>query len=131
MDPHIKAQLNKLKCPLCKSQIDIYDQKKGTIYNFCCVSDYTHYRTWFPHWDWSPIHYDMVHIYEGKYLYTIDQRYLIKRTSIDIYEIDAEGRVKDASKKKSFTYEGQIFFDYPNTNREKIIKRLKTILTFQ
>ena len=84
-----------------------------------------------PHDDYHApkIHYDMVDIYEGKHKYRIDQRYLINRTTIDVWEVDIEHNLKN-EKSKIFTYH-QIMFDYPNTNREKIINRIKTILTFQ
>jgi len=134
MDPRVKAILNSLKCPICKSQIDLYDyyQKnaKSTQYNFCCASSYDHYRMWFPHWDNPPkIMYDVVDIYEGRYKFRIDQRYSICRTTIDIWEVDAEHHFIN-EQSKIFTYH-QIMFDYPNTNREKIVNRIKTILTFQ
>jgi len=85
---------------------------------------------WFPHWDNpSRIHYDVVDIYEGKYKFRIDQRYLINRTTIDIWEIDAERNLVD-EQSKIFKYE-QILFDYRNTTRDKIVNRIKTVLTFQ
>jgi len=84
----------------------------------------------FPHWDFPPkINYDVVDLYDGHHKFQIDQRYLIKRTRIDIWEVDAEHHLLD-EKSKIFTYE-KLFFDYPTTNRDKIINRIKTILTFQ
>ena len=137
MDKITKTILNSLKCPICKSQIDLYDynqkSSKSTSYNFCCATSYDHYRIWFPHWDFPPkIHYDVVEVYDGRYKFQIDQRYLINRTRIDIWEVDAEHHLINEKSKTftTFTYQ-KIFFDYPTTNREKIANRIKTILTFQ
>ena len=134
MEKITKAILNSLKCPICKSQIDLYDylnkNSKSTSYNFCCAANYDHCRIWFPHWDFPPkIHYDVVEIYDGRHKFQVDQRYLINRTRIDIWEVDAEHHLMNEVS-KTFTYQ-KIFFDYPTTNREKIINRIKTILTFQ
>jgi hypothetical protein len=85
---------------------------------------------WFPHWDNPPkISYDVVNVYEGKHKFRIDQRYLINRTTIDIWEVDAEQHLVN-EQSKIFTYQ-QILFDYRTTNRDKIVNRIKTILTFQ
>lgn len=134
MDKAVKIILNSLRCPICKSQIDLYDylkkNAKSTSYNFCCSSDYYHYRMWFPHWDLPPrISHDMLITYEGRHKFQIDQRYLISRTTIDIWEVDPEHNLVD-EQSKSFTYQ-QILFDYRTTNRDKIVNRIKTILTFQ
>jgi hypothetical protein len=85
---------------------------------------------WFPHWDnASQINYDQVSLYEGRHKYRIDQRYLIDRTVIDIWEVDAEHHlIKE--KGKTFFYQ-KLLFDYPKTNHDRIINRIKTILTFQ
>jgi hypothetical protein len=134
MDKTTKALLNSLRCPICKSQIDLYDylQKnpRSTSYNFCCATDYTHYQMWFPHWEnSSQINYDQVDIYEGKHKYRIDQRYLINQTIIYIWEVDIEQRfITEMS--RDFIYD-KILFDYPNTNRGRVVNRIKTILTFQ
>jgi hypothetical protein len=85
---------------------------------------------WFPHWDNPPkISHDIVDVYEGKYKFRIDQRYLINRTTIDIWEVDAEQHLVN-EQSKMFTYQ-QILFDYRTTTRDKMINRIKTILTFQ
>lgn len=134
MDQRTKLILNSLRCPLCQSQIDLYDfyQKniKSTSFNFCCASDWYHYRMWFPHWDNPPkISYDVVDIYEGRHKFRIDQRYFVNSTTIDIWEVDAEHHLVN-EQSKIFKYD-QILFDYRNTTRDKIINRIKTILTFQ
>ena len=135
MDKATKTLLNSLKCPICKSQIDLYDflqkNSRSTSYNFCCATDYAHYQMWFPHWDAAAIiNYDRVDLYEGKYKYRIDQRYLINSTQITIWEVDVEHRFLDERPRKIFKYP-QIFFNYSNTNRDRMVNRVKTILTFQ
>lgn len=110
-DKHIKLILNTLKCPICKGQVDLYDYlkktAKSTQYNFCCSNDYEHYRMWFPHWDAPPvINYDVVDVYEGRHKFRIDQRYLSKtgiKTTIDIWEIDAERHLVNEQSKISST----------------------------
>jgi hypothetical protein len=131
MDPLIKAILNNLKCPICQSRVDLYNygKKMDSQYNFCCSLDSWHYRMWFPHWDKPPL-YDIVVIYEGNYRYNIDQRYSIAKTFIDIIEVDAEFNMINVHLNKTFQYD-RIMFDYPNTDRDKMINRIKTILTFQ
>lgn len=135
MDKRVKLIVNSLRCPLCKSQIEGHDvygpNARTTSFNFHCVSNYDDYRFWMPHDDYHvpKIHYDMVDIFEGKHKFRIDQRYLINRTTIDVWEVDAEKNLVN-EKSKIFNYQ-QIFFDYQKTNRDKIINRIKTILTFQ
>lgn len=134
MNKATKIILNSLRCPICKSQIDLYDfyqkNSRSTSYNFCCATDPYHYQMWFPHWDvLAKINYDQVDVYEGSYKFRINQKYLINRTIIDIWEVDAEHHFID-EKSKIFTYD-KILFDYSNTNRDRIVNRIKTILTFQ
>lgn len=134
MDKRSKYILNNLKCPLCESQIDLYDfmgrNSKSQSYNFCCASNYYDYQMWFPHWDDPPrINFDLVEVYEGRHKFKIAQSYLINQTIIEMWKVDIEHNIK-SNMSKNFTYQ-QILFDYSNTNRDKIINRIKTILTFQ
>ena len=135
MDPIAKQILNTLKCPLCKARIDLLDWKDvsdGRKYNFCCSSNWEHYRNFFVHW--QPviyIEYETVVIYEGHRKYHLTQ-YDDNRTEIFIYDVDAENRIIDDKDKKKpvFRYDKKLF-DFSNTNQEKIINRVKTILVFQ
>jgi hypothetical protein len=134
MDKAVKIILNLLRCPVCQSQIDLIDwatpKAKSTSYNFGCAAEYEHYKLWFPHWDSHQISYDVVKVYEGRYRYTIMQRYPITTTSIECQQVDAEHRILERILAKEFKY-NKILFDWPKTNREKIVNRVKTILTFQ
>ena len=133
-DPVAKAFLNSLKCPLCQSRIDMLDWKDksdGRKYNFCCASDWEHYRCFFVHWE--PVHrieYESVIVYQGKFKYVMTQ-FDDQHTEIVTHEVDAEHRVVDkrgGPGKISFKLH---LFDFAKTNREKVTNRLKTILVFQ
>lgn len=141
MEQSAKLILNSLKCPLCKSQVDLFDWVHPRIggllgNNFGCVSDPHHYGIYFVHWE-DPIRIEKENItlYEGKYQYKVTQNYFIigipaSFTEIDIREVDAENRVIDNKPIKHFGY-NKILFDFSKTNREKILNRVKTILVFQ
>lgn len=139
MDPVAKQLLNSLKCPVCKSQIDLVgwqrSQRKDKDCNFACVSMPEHYGVWFPHWDDpSKIYRDVCKVYSGSHLYEIDQRYWlgdipVNQTNVRIFDVDPERRVLPKNH-LLFSY-NKILFDFRNTTEEKIINRVKTILVFQ
>jgi hypothetical protein len=138
MDPIIKQTLNALRCPICQGQIDSYPYRD---YDFACVLNHEHYQIALPH-DSLPfpqIRGEKVVIYERQLQYTVKQVYLtigqlgIPRniTTITVRSVDPEFRVietKEPSKSSTFH---QKLFDFANTNKEKIINRVKTILVFQ
>jgi hypothetical protein len=134
MNKATKTILNSLRCPVCLGQVDLIDymapKAKSTSYNFGCAVHYEHYKLWFPHWDSNQIGYDMVKVYEGRYLHIIMQRYPITQTSISTQSVDAEGSLIDTLPAKTFAY-NKILFDWSKTNPAKIINKVKTILTFQ
>lgn len=149
MDKAAKTFLNTIKCPICKSPVDLVDWKvRSDIrkYNFCCSSNWEHYRLFFVHWEAIYyVEYENVVVYEGKHKYDISQFYnglgtsmtsMIQvpnqRTEIYLLDVDPENRVIDNTEKKApkFSY-NQKLFDFSQTNREKIINRVKTILVFQ
>lgn len=140
LDPVAKQILNSIKCPICKSPVDLLDWKVKSDtrkYNFCCAADWQHYRFFFIHWE--PVHrieYENVIVYEGRHKYEITQFYdllnLDGKTEILIFDVDPENRVIDTKEKKApkFSYDKRLF-DFSQTNREKIVNRVKTILVFQ
>ncbi len=148
MDPVVKAFLNSLKCPVCKSQIDLFQAKKKDGNNFACVQDYTHYAIFLVHWE-QPLRIESedVRVYKGKYLYDIKQHHYLPgnnhfglgpgfgplrcdKTTIIVREIDKEFRIIEKLEAKSFEYD-KVLFDFQNTSEQKIINRVKTILVFQ
>jgi len=135
MDPIAKQILNSLRCPICKSQIDLLDWKNPTgspKYNFSCAADWQHYRLFFQHWDYPyRIEYETVWLFEGRFLYSVTQKDG-GDTEITLLDIDPENRILDGQKDKkpSFTYNKHLF-DFTNTNRDKLLNRLHTILVFQ
>lgn len=89
------------------------------------------------HWDGPPrIEYENIIIYEGRRKYDITQFYdplnIAGKTEILVFDVDAENRVVDNKDKKpsKFVYDKRLF-DLSNTNREKILNRVQTILVFQ
>jgi hypothetical protein len=134
MNKAIKIILNSLRCPICLGQVDLIDwmapKAKSTSYNFCCAAQYDHYKLWFPHWESTQVGYDVVKVYEGRYLHTIMQRYPVAQTSISTQSVDAEGHLIDAAAPKTFAY-NKILFDWSKTTKGKIISKIRTILTFQ
>jgi hypothetical protein len=133
MNKDTKTFLNSLKCPVCQGQIDMYDlyqqNAKSTRFNFCCVNDYYHYRMALLPLMKLKIHYDMVDIYEGKYQFRTYQNYIQNKTVIDIWKVDEEHNLLN-EKSKMFRYD-KILFNWQNTNQNKIVNRIQTILTFQ
>jgi hypothetical protein len=134
-----KRLLNSWRCPVCQGPINLIDflakDAYSTSYNFGCATEYLHYRVWFPHWE-SPhnqIHYDVVHLRDNdkRYLYVIHQRYLISRSTLDVWACDEEYHmIEDTHAILYFQY---LLFDYINSNIDvkKMIHRIQTILTFQ
>jgi len=141
MDKAAKLILNSLRCPVCKSQIDMLGwqavMKKSRQFNYCCVAEPEHYGFWFITWD-PPlrIESEVVVVYDEHLQYEIKQQHFDQygtpslKTSIYIREVDPEHRVIENIESKVFTYE-KCLFDFPNSSGEKIINRIKTILVFQ
>lgn len=142
-DPAVKTILKALRCPICGGALDLYELKPKAeqVYNFCCVNDWEHYRMWFVHWEpLLRVEYEKVVLYEGDYQYAIvqnnygnDKNHLFGvngDTTITISKVDPEKRIIETLKPKNFWYTKK-FFDFNQTNRDRIVNRIKTILTFQ
>jgi hypothetical protein len=125
MDPLLKFLINNMKCPLCKGQIE------GTKHTFYCVTDASHYTITIPGDDppWV-ITSEKVILNDRLRQYEIIQEQ--NSTYIFIWTIDAEGRTidKDSKKDPPFVYP-QRLFNFSQTDREKILNRVKTLLVFQ
>jgi hypothetical protein len=142
MDPALKALLNSLRCPICKSLID-----GGKVAAYC-VANRDHYDirivsdSGSPLWIAVPpkIVIESVRVYDKKHKYDIFQSYSCTinnsfitndSTIVTIWDIDAEGRVLyNLEKNPSLSYSKKLF-DFQKTNREKIFNRIKTLLVFQ
>jgi hypothetical protein len=135
VDKVAKLILNQIKCPICKSPVDLLDWKvrsETRKYNFCCAADWQHYRFYFIHWE--PVYrveYENLIVFEGNHEYVITQ-FDNGGTEILIFEVDAENNIIESKDKKptKFSYNKKLF-DFSQTTREKIINRVKTILVFQ
>ena|SRR5258708_148569 len=150
MDKTVKILLNSLRCPVCKSLIDvlIYPLRTTGDYNYCCASNQEHYilslisTSGLDYPNDLPIdpiiNKDRVVVYEGRYRYIIEQWYPhfayassdSVETEIVIQQVDLEHRVIDIVSNKKFIYD-KCLFNWSKTNRDRIINRIKTILTFQ
>lgn len=127
-----KAFLNTLKCPICKSRLDLYEAiDTSRKYNFCCSSNWEHYRIFFIHWEAVlRVEYETIVVYEGRHQYHLTQ-YDDNRTELFIYDVDAENRILDSKDKKPFVSRyNKKLFDFTNTTKDKIVNRIKTILVF-
>lgn len=144
MDKAAKIILNSLRCPICKSQIDLIDWTRANMprtSNFSCVSVPDHFGIWFVHWDGPPvIERETVIVNEGFYQYKIVQKsnfvFANNHTTVShltellISDIDAEQRLIEGSVSKFLRFPKHLF-DFQKTNKEKLINRIKTILVFQ
>jgi hypothetical protein len=114
-------------------------RKAGPTYNYCCVADWQHYRLFLNSNDRPGfIEYETVLFYEGRYQYQVSQSNQVNIfpiTSIYLREVDAENRVidKEENYKKpavpDFSFDKKLF-DFSQTNREKILNRVKMIVVF-
>jgi hypothetical protein len=131
MDKATKIILNSLRCPLCASQIDMF-QDKRKVYNYSCSSVPEHYRIQFHSLGFpAGVLLESVTIYEGSHQYEIIQNHFTDiKTDIIMKSVDPEFRIIDKVSPKIFTYK-KVLFDFQNTNKEKILNRVKTILVFQ
>ena len=150
MDQAVKQILNSLHCPLCQSQIDIRsypNNSKGDM-NYACVSDLSDYQIHLathnaldhPFNRVIPpfIDKERVIIFDNKYMYEITQYSYHNElntgdsTQVCFFNLDEENRIIFVrGKERAPLYLMSKLFDFQQTNREKIIKRIKTILTFQ
>lgn len=132
MDPLVKQMLNRLRCPVCGSQIDLLDWKLPNTerrYNFCCAADWEHYRLFFIHWEpVLRIEYETVVLYEGHKQYWINQ-YEDGKAEIFLSKVDAENRLIDSPQTPIFVSNKKLF-DFSHISREKMIHRIKTIIVF-
>jgi hypothetical protein len=141
MDHSTKILLNSLRCPICTSLID------GNTVSGYCVANMDHYNariannTGEPLWIEIPpiLVQEQVSIYEGKFRYQIFQSYanLVNNnyvttdsSRIIIWDVDPEGRIIHSKHRPEFYYNKKLF-DFRNTNKEKLINKIKTILVFQ
>jgi len=126
MTPEIKKILNGLKCPICKSPIDItYDFG----YNYGCALNNDHYRLTIQTY---VITKEIVNLYEKKRKYSIVKLHFDKntRTEIEIYETDLENRVIFSFENKTYISYRDLF-DFTAFDADKAISRIKTFLLFQ
>lgn len=134
MDKVLKSFLNTLKCPLCGSLIDIFDGKEvKRKFNFACSSNYTHYGIWLNSDLYPFIEEEVLEIHEKNHMYLIHQFHSqIPNThmcSINIFNINGDGNIT-GSLSSNFVYDKSLF-DFRNTNRSKLLNKIKTILVFQ
>jgi hypothetical protein len=125
MDKQLKALFDSLRCPVCGAQIDLAGKGISRQYNYCCADNNNEYVL---HISELSITHDRAIIYDRNNKYIIVQNYDVKQTIFDILKVDAEGNITDWNNKT--VYLDYTLFDYQNTDKEKIIRRLKTVMTF-
>ena len=129
MNPVVKKLLNNLKCPVCKSQIDITSQYN----NYGCAIGIDHYRLKLEVDDpVVRIISETVKVYHGQHKYIIIKQYQNGdiQTKISVSKIDLEGRDIFSFKDKELII-NKDYFDFTNFKLDKVINRIKTIFVFQ
>lgn len=133
----LKKLLNSLKCPLCKMSIDIIDSRLLGYreYNYGCASNLDHYTVSIMRNDLN-IYFlfkEMVNVYDKNHKYQLTKKYdqisSNIRTEILVLKIDQEKRVQFSFKNNSLILDKELF-DFSKLNVDKVIERIKTILTF-
>lgn len=136
MDKQKKLLLNSLSCPVCKSQIDYNSNNTG----YTCVYNNNHYALSIINVNGSyEILNEYVNVHDKKNNYNIIQIYydvkpnnLIKKnfTLISIREIDAEYRIIYNNNLNKLKYD-QTIFDFRKSNKDDILNKIETLITFQ
>ena len=125
MDPHLKAFLNSIKCPVCGGQIE-------GVERFFCAFTKQHYSLYINS-EVTPITitYEAVRLNEGKRQYYILQEE--NKTEIYVFQLNGDYQIiptdKTKTAPKSIKFDKKIF-SFTNTTREKLLNRVKTILVF-
>jgi len=120
------SALNKLRCPICKAQIDMLERA-----GHGCAANSDHYQVSISPHDIA-VTWEKVNFYTKKFKYSIIKTYEQANihTEIFIREVDLEGRVIFTFDIKSYKTDINLF-DFTNFNVEKAINRINTILVFQ
>ncbi len=132
MDKAVKQYLNSLRCPICFGQIDMIEKRLIDGNNFGCVNDNYHYNLFYQYWK-QPfgLIQEIVRIYDKDHLYEVMQSSDGNLfTEILVKNVDKEYRVIDKKKILQFRYDKKLF-DFSQSNKDSILKRIKTVLIFQ
>ncbi len=138
--------LNSMRCPLCGGQIDLRSYKARKVtggFNYGCATFPEHYQikldTWTDFND-AVLKEEAVNIEDGKRLYraiffhpeskgTPGYQFL-NDTGLTTWDIDPEGRCIEGTQSQTVWFKGDaIGFRQPG--KDRILKRIKTLLTFQ
>lgn len=124
----IKDYLNKLKCPICQSQIEGSAQPKpnGIINGYCC-SEPTHYKLYV---DITQTPFlmkeDQVIFDSTENRYFVSQDYISKGTLIRYYPI---ANVVDPSTGKGISF-NHIVFNFQKITGPQLLDKIKVVLMF-
>lgn len=124
MDPVLKAWLNSLSCPICKSSIDIIHGKPG----YGCALSNDHYIIS----GLEDYTFETINIYDSKWKFQIirtKSQNSIK-TDIKMFEVDGEKRVKFSFKERKMSFDFDVF-DLKTFDVNKALKRIRTLLVFR
>lgn len=139
MDKATKDFLNRLRCPICAGQIDMFDGKNSkpfTRVNYACAANSRHYGIILIN-DFGPsIREEYVYLYDGPHMYQVQQIHygppLGSTTDIFMYDVNGDNNVIETAKLKNMKLSfRKALFNFNTTNREKLLNRIKTILVFQ
>jgi hypothetical protein len=129
-----KKILNSLKCPICRSPIDITGYPVfSTTYNYGCAYNCSHYMlSIITLGGETKIEKERVSVFDKTHKYEISKTYRPNgnKTEIIAYQIDPEGRVIFSFKNHQLNVEQEIF-NFSNFNPDKALNRIKTLFVFQ
>lgn len=131
MNQFVKKILNSLKCPICSAPIDVIS---GNINgNFGCAMNQDHYTLLLNSWELPvKIQKEIVNIYDKTHKYAITKVHNTNNTTstyIDVFDTDLENRVIFNFKAKKFVMDRDLF-DFTNFDKDRALKRIKTLFTF-
>lgn len=131
----LKVFLNTLRCPVCGGLIDMFEGRAvRRRFNYACAADYKHYGI-YVNVELSPpfIEEEVLEISDKNHMYMIIQfhdQFLNKHMcNIDSFDINGDGNIVGSSK-GHFSFH-KTLFDFKNSNKVKLLNKIKTILVFQ
>lgn len=126
MQNPIKKILDRFKCPICKSPIDVIGNRN--LYgNYCCAQNINHYIV---KYDFPMVISETVFVFDINKKYAITKSYQTNiKTSIEVFETDLESRTIFTFSETKLVLDKDIF-DFTNFDSKKALNRIKTVFIF-
>jgi hypothetical protein len=137
MNPLTKKLLNSLRCPICKSLIDMLPTKISKRYQFGCAVNNEHYAIRLNNGD---IERELVSFFDSKHKYVLLKSHYdgiisvsegsITDMEINVIDIDLENRVVEGNKIKVIDVNSESF-DFRNFNIKEVVYKINLLFLFQ